>query len=213
MKSTLKLLATLALVLATFSQYTATRAAPNYGFTFKGLSTDASFFSTDPSGCISTGVFVFGLDQALRYPQSENKQPVPQVSVSLYQSNTCTETQLVSAHGEALLGKHDFVVAGNLDSASLSAATVHMFDYQTGTPFDISVNITWKAVGPVNRQNSQYTYNFQNCHANSHYQGTMRFAEATGIVSDGSTNFTPSSSSNAQISSSKSGDVSSGCED
>jgi hypothetical protein len=212
MKSTVKLFVALALVLAAFSQYTATRAAPNYAYTLKGLSAEAAFVSTDPSGCVYTGAFVYGLAQALRSPQSGAKKPSPQISVSLYQYNACTNVQLLSAHGDAPLGKQDFEVAGNLENARLAAATVHMFDYASGTPFDISVDLTWKAISPLGHQNSHYSYNFQGCHIDSRYEGTFRFSQASGTVSDGSTNFTSSASTSANVNANRSGEVASGCE-
>ena len=210
MKTTIKLLVVTVLVLATFSQGITARAGGGGGtFRFKGQSANAHFSSVDPSGCIYTDVFVYASEQIIA-TQPGPGTPSSGASLSILQFDACTGTQLIGADGFASLTGPDFQVSKKLNSATLNT-TVNVFDYLTGTSYDVSIALTWTGISPLGRQTSEFHYQFAGCHQNYHNNGTFRFAQASGSVSDGVTDFAASPSADASISSAKSGSVSTGC--
>ena len=207
MKTTIKLLVILTLALATFSQYSAASAGGVFKSRGKGAS--AIFSSVDASGCVFTDVFVNpneGFFQAPPGPGGTSSG----VLLAISQYDACAGVQLLAAEGFAPLGDPDFQVFGNLESATLNA-TVNVFDFVTGTSFDVFVSLTWTATGPVNRQSSHSHFDSPGCKVNSRFIGSFRGAVATGSVSDGSTNYTPEPSLGFDIFKAKSGEVVIGC--
>ena len=206
MKTIFKLLAVLALAVATFSQHTTALAGDV--FHFKGRAADA-FFSSSPDGCFFTDVFVFASEEIFQSP------PGPAGSFSgtflfISQYDVCAGTQLRAAEGFAQLGDPDFQITRKLTSATLSA-TVNVFDFVSGTSFDVDVNLAWTGAGPLSRQNGNSHFHSPGCSVNSHFNSTFRPAGASGSVSDGATNFTPDPSLGAGMFSAKNGDVVIGC--
>ena len=207
MKTTIKLLAVLALALTTFSQH-ATASAGNV-FHFKGHGADAFFSSIDPSGCIFTDVFVQGNEQTFRNPPGQGST-FSGAFVSISQFDACAGTQVLSADGFAELAGPEFQVSGKFESAVLSA-TVNVFDHISGTSFDVDVNLTWTGTNVRGRQSSSSHFDFPGCKVNNHFNSTFRFAEASGSVSTETINFTPAPPVSATIFLAKSGDVTIGC--
>lgn len=205
MKTTIKLLAVIALMLATFSQHSTASAASV--FKFRGESVSAFFSSID--GCVETNVFVSATEGNF---QSSPGRPSPVSDLFLFisQYDFCTDTLLLSADAFAVLSDEEFEVARKLASATL-ITTVTAFEHVSETPFDVSVDLTWTAVGPLSRQNNKSHFSTPGCKILSRFKGSSRFAEASGSVSDGTTNFTPEPSVDAFITSAKSGDVVIGC--
>lgn len=211
MKTTIKLLAVLALALATFSQPTSASAGGgggDGGYNFRGRSADAFFSSTDPSGCIFTDVGIFASEGVL------HSQPGPAgaatfISLFISQYNVCTEEQLLTAEGVSLADA-DFQVDKKLNSATLNTA-VNMFDHLSGSSFDVNINLVWTAIGPATRQRENSHFSSPGCKLHVRFNGTSRPAEASGSVADGVTNFAPSASIAAGISSSRTGAVVVGC--
>lgn len=210
MKTIIKLLAVFALMVATFSHNTSASAGGGGGtFKFKGQSASAYFSSADPSGCIYTDVSVYASEQ-ISASQPGPGSPSSGTNVSIYQYDACTGTQLLAADGFAPLADADFEVSKKLESAKLNA-TVNVFDYVSGTSFDVSLDLTWTGTSSLGHQMSHFQYQFAGCHQNLHTNGTFRFAQAIGAVSAGTTEFAPSPAVDASIFSAKSGDVSTGC--
>ena len=207
MKFTMKLLAAFALIVATFSQSIDASAADVYKF--KGYSAAAFFSTTDPSGCIVTGgsVFVF---ENISHRRPGPGSPTADVFIDLFKEDTCTGTGLLSASNLAPADIVNFQVAGNLDSATL-LATVPMFDFVSNTAFDLTVDLTWTGTSSLGHQNSQFKQNFEGCHINLKNNSAFRYAEASGTVSDGTTNFTPSPSTQGTIFLAMGGEISHGC--
>jgi hypothetical protein len=75
------------------------------------------------------------------------------------------------------------------------------------TCFDVDIDMTWVGSGPLSRQNSHSHYHSPEFKENWHCNGTWRAATATGIVSDGGTNFTPDPSVWAEMSAGNCGGV------
>lgn len=204
MKTTIKLLAVLALALAAFGQHSTASAGGN--FKFRGDTADAFFSTFD--GCVFTDVFVFASDGINQSPPGPGGASSG-ANLFISQYDVCTDTQLLAAEGFASLAPSDFQVGGKLSSASLSA-NVGMFDYVSSTPFDVSVNLTWTGNGPTVRQSSSSHFSSPGCKVHSRFRGTFRGAEVSGTVSDGVTNYTPDPTGGS-IASVKAGDLFIGC--
>jgi len=211
MKTTIKLLAVLALMLATFSQHMTASAGGGGGdgdYQFRGRSADAFFSSTDPSGCIFTDVGVFASEGVL------HSQPGPAgaatfISLFISQYNVCTEEQLFAADGVSLADP-DFQVDKKLNSATLNTM-VNVQDALTGNTFDVDINLAWTATDPATRQRENSHFGSPGCKLHVRFNGTSRPAEASGSVSNGVTNFALSPSIVASISSTRTGAVVIGC--
>jgi hypothetical protein len=208
MKTAIKLLAVFALLLTTFLQHSAASATEVEKFTFQGVG--AVFASTQ--GCILTNVNVQAYEAVNQFPP-ENKITTRIVYLLIDQFDTCTNTQLLYAEGNAPVAKKDFRLAGNLDSATLKT-TVTLVDSQFGATFDVFVNLTWTAVGPITRSgnNTNNQNHSPECKIHARYKDTYRPAEASGTVSDGTTNFTPEPSLAADFFTVKAGSQFIGCD-
>lgn len=184
MRTTIKLLAAFALALATLSQY-ATASAEQ----FKTSSADAFFSSVDPSGCIETFVWIFA---------GEQSSDPGQAGLIMRQYDSCTFTLLMDAYGSSLLADPDFKVAPNLGSATLET-TVNVYDYVSGSSFDVFVDFTWTGTGIRNRYTENSQWHDHMCREILHWHGVSRTARASGTVTDGETNFTPAPSVEATL--------------
>lgn len=172
------------------------RATSGSVIRFQGQSADASFDATSPDGCVDTSVFVSGTQN--------NGSGSPEADLFISQFDTCTQTELLFASGRT--PKLNLQVEAKLSSATLSA-TVPVTTMEGGTPFDISVSMTWTATGALVSEHGTSHVHTQGLTENFHFDGTFRDASASSTVSDGTTNFTPSPSVFAQIDSAKSVDV------
>jgi len=165
---------------------------------FHGLSAQADFDSLSPDGCIDTFVFVDGFQNTF------NKQTISGADVFIGQFNNCTGTLLFFASGSTF--SPTFQVGGKLASASLSA-TISVCCDVSGNTFSVSVSMSWTATGALSHEIGSFHFQTKNFIENFHFNDDFRDASASGTVSDGTTNFTPSPSVFAQIASFKSGDV------
>ena len=208
MKTTIKLLAIFALMLTTFLQHSSASATEVERFTVQGVG--AVF--TNTQGCILTNVNVQAYEAVNQFPP-ENKITTRIVYLIIDQFDTCTNTQLLYAEGNAPVAKKDFRLAGNLDSATLNT-TVALVDLQSGATFDVFVNLTWTAIGPLTRSgnNNNNQNHSPECKIHARYKDTYRPAEASGTVSDGTTNFTPEPSLVADFFTVKAGSQFIGCD-
>ena len=205
--TTMKVLVVFALVVGVFSQSSTVLAADVYKF--KGYSASAFFSETDPSGCIVTGGSVFVFENISHSPPGPGSYTTD-VFVDLFQQDICTDTTLLSASNSAPAEITAFNVAGNLDTATV-VATVPMFDYVSNTAFDLTLDLTWTGTSPLGHQSTQYKVNFEGCHTHLKNTSSFRYAEASGTVSDGTTNFTPSPSEQGSIFRAQGGEISHGC--
>lgn len=206
MKWIINLVTALIVTLATFSQPTDVTAAEVSHFT--GRSVDANFSSTDPSGCISTSVQLFAGDLLSNTPPG---QASPGIIIGIFQYDRCTFTQLLTASTIASLSRKDLRIAGNLNSATLDT-TLSVFDEVSGTFVDVTVDLTWMGTSPVNRENNHFNYRFEDCLTVLHSNTAFRYAEASGTVTVGTTNFTPEPSIEGHIGKTTLGSVRQGCE-
>jgi len=207
MKTTIKLLAVLALVLATFSQHSF--ASAGGVFKAKGKGASAFFSSVDPSGCVYTDVLVVGNEGFFQSPPGPGNRSSG-VDVAISQYDWCTDTLLLAAQGFAPLADPDLQVSEDLRSATLTA-TVNVYDYVSNSYFDVFIALVWTGSGAVNRTSSHTHFDSPGCQGNLRFIGSFRGAVATGSVSDGVTNYTPEPSLGYDIFKAKSGEVLIGC--
>ena len=208
MKTTLRLLISLMVALATFMQNSSVSALEI--FKFRGESVSAFFTNTD--GCIETSVFVAatkGVSQDSPGPGS----PVAQVALFISQFDFCSGTLLVSAESLSSVPGADFQVSQKLEQATLNT-TVTVMNFASDPPasFDVFIDLTWAGIGPLSRQsNNSHFITPPGCVINNRFHGTSRTAEASGSVSDGTMNYTPQPFTEAFITSANSGTLIIGC--
>ena len=178
-------------------------------FRFRGEGASAIFSSSDESGCIWTDVYVNPNEGVFQSPPGKGSAS-SSVYMYITQYDYCTSTPLIAAEGWAPLAASDFQVFGNLSSATLTA-TVSLFDYVSGTWFDVYVDLTWNGTYSVIRQSSSTHYNSPGCKFKQRFTGSFRPAEATGTVSDGVINYTPNPSWGYDIYNARSGEIFIGC--
>lgn len=188
MKATFRLLMIIVLMLGVFGQNsTASAAAEQYRW--RGPGADASFSSTDDTGCIVTDVSLFTRDETIQNPPGQPSRG-SFVYLAIYQFDYCAGLQLRAAEGWASIGADDLQVARKLGSATLSTL-VTMYDWLSDSYFDVSVDLSWSANGPASQQSSSYRSHTPDCKYHSRFRGTFRSADVNGTITDGFTNYTP----------------------
>ena len=165
----------------------------------RGPLVNASFSSTDPSGCVQTDAFVSANRDTLQ--QLPGRGTTTGIgSVSVFEYDACTDTTILQAVGEKdNLGAAEFQVSRQYDWASLHT-TITVTNIDTGELFDVNVNVNWVGTSALHRDHEN-TNDFYGggCHVLNRWKGTGRTATASGTVSDGVTNFTPTSSQDGEI--------------
>ena len=161
-------------------------------FRFHGLSVMATFDNL--SGCIDTFVVVDGFQNTV------NKQPSSGADVFIGQSDICTGILLLEASG--FTPNPTFQIDKTLLTASLSA-TISVFDTVSNSMFNVSVSMAWTSTSAITHENQTLHRHSKAFTENAHANADFRDANASGTVSDGTTNFTPSPSVFAQTMSAK----------
>jgi hypothetical protein len=174
-------------------------------FNIRGPSALADFFSTDPSGCVFTDVFVFANDRRLHDPPGPPTTS-SEASVGIFQADFCTGTERISAFGSGQLADPAFQITPKLTSATLNT-TIEVFDSVSGSTFNVDVALTWTGTGGLIRQSQRLHFRSPGFIQHFRFNGTFRDAEASGSVSLGGTNLTPQPSFFAQLASIKEGSV------
>lgn len=187
MKSAFKLLTVIVLMLAIFGQYTPASAADMYRW--KGPGAEATFSSTDDSGCVVTDVTLFTRDETFQNPPGRPSRG-SFAYLSIYQYDYCAGVTLRTAEGWASIGESDLQVARRLNGATLST-TVPMYDWTSDSYFDAYVDLSWTPTGPAAVQKSSFRSHTPDCKYHSRFQGTFRSADVNGTITDGYTNYTP----------------------
>ena len=175
-------------------------------FRFHGETALANFDSKDATGCIETSVILAGGESiTLNRPGTGAPQQMPRMVVEISQFNNCTGFLLLSA--VAISSVIDFHLAADLSSATLTASQVATVNEVTGTPFNIDVTMTWAGTGSTTRQATPSHFSAPGLLVNGIVVGFTRAAVATGTITDGTTNFTPTPSSSAMVSNVTSGEI------
>ncbi len=169
-----------------------------FQFKFHGLSAQADFDNLSPDGCIDTFVFVDGSQNPA------GKQTFSSADVFIGKFNLCTNTPLLEASGFTL--NPDFQIDKKLLSASLNT-TISVTDFVSGNTFNVSVSMAWTSTSAIAHENSTFHFHTKGFTENGHFNAAFRDADASGTVSDGTTNYTPSPSIFAQTMSAREVDV------
>jgi hypothetical protein len=165
----------------------------------RGPLINASFSAMDRSGCIETDTFVTAnrpTDQLL--PGRGTTTGIG--AVSIFEYDSCTDTSLLQAVGQTdTLSATDFQVSNQLDWASLRK-TITVTNIDTGATFDVSVNVALVGTSVIARDHSNSNdFYGGGCHVLNRWKGSGRTANASGVVSDGVTNFTPTATQSGEI--------------
>jgi hypothetical protein len=172
---------------------------------FKGITAYATFWSLDPTGCISTYTDVSVYESIYRNPP-ENSGGYAVVYLGIYRYDYCQNLYLNEAYGYANLAEGAFDTRGKLQTARL-VTTLEAYDWVTDTTAPVSVDLTWTGTGDVSRGGYNSRGNYANYRYMSHSVGSNRPASLAGSVVFGDINLTPDSSSWASLSESQSGSV------
>jgi hypothetical protein len=177
-------------------------AANTFHSTFRGSQVTAYFFSVDPSGCIVTDAYVSAVDGRIKTEGSPTADSTAWVGVSMYDS--CTGTLLSSASGSAVLASDALQIDPKLESATLNAS-IEAFDWLSGSPITLDVELTWTGSGEVTSSKYHQQYTSPGYRVHSRGDGSFRAASAVGSISNGSVEFASAPSLYGDLSSVKSG--------
>ena len=121
-------------------------------------------------------------------------------AVNVFEYDSCTDTTMLQAVGELdTLSDAQFQVSNQYDWAALHA-TIPVTEIDTGATFDLRVDVTLVGTSVIARDHEN-TNDFYGggCHVLNRWKGSGRTADASGVVSDGATNFTPVASQGNEI--------------
>jgi hypothetical protein len=164
-------------------------------------SADAAFESYDPTGCVNTEVAVFVRGAKADSSGSASEQAKVHLAVTVL--NECEDIALLKAEGKAKLKDGEFRVSPDLKSAALNATiTMSVFGSKDKEKFDATVALTWTSVeGAISADVSTVPEELGRFEKTSApVRRTLRLAEASGTISNGTDNFTPETSTDASIS-------------
>lgn len=151
----------------------------------------ALFITTDPSGCVLTEVTVTAIDVVTK--QGGAPSATPTASVNIFKLDNCTSTTLILASGSTPLAPGEVKSRPSLSGASLNT-NVTVSDAISGTSFPVNVAVTWTGVGKpfFDSINRVVFKDAADRFVITTIQGTVaRNADASGTVTDGTTNLTP----------------------
>jgi hypothetical protein len=167
------------------------------------LAADAFFSSIDPSGCVETGVFVFGAEQAQKVGPGKPATG-PLAFVSIFEFDFCTNQLLRDISGFT----RDAVFQANrnkLTEARLQA-TILAFDNLSGTEVLVEVDVAWTGTGDLFSISNRFRLKQPGLLVSQWSKGTFRAAAASGTVEVGGENFATDATSFAQIFRARSGE-------
>ncbi len=162
----------------------------------------ASFFS-DVNG-VQTSTFVYANDNT--FSDLNGTFEGSDVFVDIFQfdpgnPNNPRDDQSQYFSGFASLAPDQFVMNGDLGSATLSAV-VSVCEFTgkkaAASPppsepncFDVTIDLTWDGTGTVATSSGRSNSRFDGCRIQSSFSNSYRSAVASGVVSDGTTDFAP----------------------
>jgi len=165
----------------------------------RGPLINAAFSAVDPSGCIETDTFISASRPT--YQQLPGRGTTSGIgAVSIFEYDSCTDTTLLQAVGQAdTLSAAEFQVSNQFDWASLNT-TITVTNLDTGETFPVSVSVAMVGTSAITRDHSN-TNDFYGggCHVLNRWKGSGRTADASGVVTDGVTDFTPVGSQGNEI--------------
>jgi len=187
MRTRLLTVTSLALVLVALALPAHAAGAETQHVKFQGRTAQAEFSSTQ--GCIETVVYVLATDGRVKTDPG-GPEAASGAESYIFQSDTCTQTQLRAAYGFAVLAPDEFQIDERFTAATLTA-TIEVFDDVSGTSMPVAISVRWTGYGDTFSQDDRFHVKEPGLKVNFHLDGTFRQATASGIVSDGTTNLTP----------------------
>jgi len=162
-------------------------------------------------GCVETSVFANFNPYRVQSPPGSGVTQENSSVVAISQFDTCQSIQLVDAYGSGgvgvdLPGGGESYIGKGLEFARLKTI-IPAIDQVSGNTYDVSIDLTWAAIGPPIRTNSHSHFKAPGFTVNEHFNGTNREAECSGTVDYGTGNLTPDVSIGANILIVKSGRV------
>jgi hypothetical protein len=114
--------------------------------------------------------------------------------------DTCTDTLLEVLNNRVPIPDSDFQIADDLSSASLNT-TVAVQDDVSGATFNLAMHLDWTATGPATHVHDAFpaTPNPDHVTVVAGVVGTDQPAQAVGTMSDGTTEFAPNPSDEADL--------------
>jgi hypothetical protein len=153
--------------------------------TFRGTAASSDFGTVSADECVFTDIFVNAID-SLTTP---NRQATKTVFVFMSKFNGCTGESLLSASnfdpttGTSVFNG-TFQIGTSLDTAT-AIGSAPMFDNSTGAQiFTSTINVTWRGYGAATTFIDSSHHRMPGFLMNSHFHGTTRSAEASGVVTD-----------------------------
>jgi hypothetical protein len=180
------------LLVALFSQPVAA-ATETLHFSSHGEFAAADFSSTDDTGCFETDVALAVVDQLVKEDGSPRTLEA-RALIALVRHDVCTGTVLINAFGFADLGPDQFEM-DKLDSAVFNAS-IPVTDEVSGAAFTLEATLTWQATGILVRDKERLLFRTPDRTVVTRIDCTGsgclgRGASTAGVVTDGTTNFTP----------------------
>ncbi len=169
------------------------------GFEVHAPFVNANFHTIDPAGCFVTDVFVFVNKPTDADEESPGVAPDRITEVSVFRYDACTDTNLINATGVIdTLPAGAFTESRRLDRAHLETP-VTLTDPVTLDTLTVDVDLTWTGTSAITRRHSNTNDRVNGCHVVNRLKVSSRTADATGTISDGTTNLTASTSEFAEI--------------
>jgi hypothetical protein len=182
-----RLLTAIGLALALMAYALPAYAAEAEHLRFTGLTVQANFTSTE--GCTETIVWVHASDGTVIF-EPGGPEAASGGDVSLFQRDVCTDTELRSAYGRTQLTPDQFLIDEEFTTASL-AARIDVFDAVSGADIPLDVNITWTGHGDTYNQDEKSHEETPGLKVHFYLDGIYRNGIASGTISDGTTNYSP----------------------
>jgi hypothetical protein len=162
-------------------------------------SADATFESYDPTGCVNTEVAVFVRGAKVNGDDSSSDKAKVHLVITVL--DECEDVALLKAEGKAQLKDGEFRFNPLLRWATLNT-TISMSVYKSKEKFDTTVALAWSSVelsiSADVRTVPGEVGSFER--TTDPVRRTVRLAEASGTISNGTDNFTPEPSIDASIS-------------
>lgn len=163
--------------------------------TFSGHNGSAHFQSN--SGCIFTDVGVYVSDNFQRTGATTTTQG-SYVYLGLYTYNNCTGDYIASGWGDDNAGTVQFSsTANSLTAQGTIDVTTYNIDGTTSTT-TYTLDLTWKIIGTPSRTVSDYHYQSPGFITNAHFTGTSANAIVSGMLSDSTSNFAATPTTDAE---------------
>jgi hypothetical protein len=183
-------------------------AAPGqtFHFRFTGLTGSAFFDSLDVTGCVETVADVEAVNGRVKMVGG-GPEATSSAFVSIAQFDNCNLTVLLEAFGSADLPIGAFQIDKKLASATLNTS-IDVFDFVSGTTFPADVSMNWTGTGEAPSVSRDHTmFRAPGFRVNSTFTGTSHLATASGSVTTGGTNFSPSPAVFADLENVKQGEL------